>query len=143
MINQIEYQQIQKETERCIKKGWDNSRIEWRAMALKVLYRLCVNNQFITANEFGEEIMKSSIHTHDNRAIGGLIITARKLGWVKNTGQFEARLSKRFNRGGMSSVWESLLYGKRDKWVEQAEPVKVEQPALMDIPSKPQNGYGY
>lgn len=136
-LNSFELQQIKKETERCIQKGWDNARIAWREMALTTLYRLCVNNQFLTANDFGEEIMKNPLHTHDNRAIGGLIITARKLGWVRNTGQLEGRMSKRFNRGGMSSVWESLLYGKREKWVETVEPAKPEQSAMFNVPSQP------
>lgn len=119
MIDQREYAKIVKETEIAIKKGFDSTKIEWRKMALETIYRLCAENEYITANEFGEEIKANPLKTHENRAIGGVIIMARKFGWVEKTGKFKERISTSFHKGAMLAVWKSLLFGRVERQIAE------------------------
>jgi hypothetical protein len=108
-----------RDTEIAVKKGFDSTKIEWRKMALETIYRLCAENEFLTANEFGEEIKANPLKTHENRAIGGVIIMARKFGWVENTGKFKERISKSFHKGAMNAVWKSLLFGRVERQIAE------------------------
>lgn len=101
------YNQILEETQTAIKKGYDNTRVEWKRMALQTIYKLCMQKEYFTANEFTRMIKDSPIKTYDNRAIGGAIKTAQRLGWVQGTGK------KEYSRAGHLTnieIWKSLLF---------------------------------
>lgn len=122
--------QIQKETDAAIKRGWDATQIEWKRMALGVIYEFCLNKQSFTANEFTDVIKNSPIKTTDNRAIGGAIITAKKLKWLKGTGELERRISKNFNAGSYVQVWESLLFthSEKGRLLEDLSKLEIKNP---------------
>ncbi len=103
------YQQILTETNKAIKRGYDHTKVQWRKMALGVIYELCMSKETFTANDFTNLIKANPIKTHDNRSIGGIIKMAVRLKWVAGTGQ------KEFSKAGHLSnieIWKSLLYGK-------------------------------
>jgi len=101
-----EYNKILEDTQRGIKMGWDNAKVEWRRMALDIIYRLCLERKLITANDFTKIIKDSHIKTHDNRAIGGLVMAAKKFKWIKPTGKVEVSKAGHFIK---IQVWESLI----------------------------------
>lgn len=107
-MDQRLYNQINKEIDRAIKKGLDNAKVEWKRMALTVVAKFCIEKEYFNANEFTDEIKRSPIKTHDNRAIGGIIRLAMKWGWVEKTG------IKEYSKAGHLSqvqVWKSKFYG--------------------------------
>lgn len=109
MLDQKEYNKIVQETDIAVKKGWDRTKVEWRAAALEIIYKLCVQKEEFTANEFTEPIKKMLLKTHDNRAIGGLIRVAQKFNWVRKTGRDEISKAGHLLK---IQVWKSLLYRK-------------------------------
>lgn len=106
-MNQEECNEIKLETQRLIKLGWDNTRVEWKRMALNVIYDLCIKKETFTANEFTKIIKSSPIKTHDNRSIGGAIMTAKKFKWVENTGMSEKSRAAHLSP---ISIWRSLIF---------------------------------
>ena len=109
MISQNEINKIKQETDIAIKKGFDNTEIEWRKSALMVIYNLCTQESTLTANDFTEMIKEMPLKTRDNRAIGGVVRMAQKFRWITKTGESE------FSKAGhllKIQVWKSLLFGK-------------------------------
>lgn len=108
-----EYQKVVDATNEAIKRGWDNSKVEWQRMALNIIYQLCLRNSEITVNEFSKEIKENPLKTHDNRAIGGAVVLAKKFKWIEATDRVvvrETSLSKVTHRGPTVIIWKSLIY---------------------------------
>ena len=109
MIDQNEINKIRQDTDIAVKKGWDNTKIEWRKQALMVIYSLCTKEASISANDFTEIIKDLPIKTHDNRSIGGLVKMAEKFKWITKTGDVEISKAGHLSR---IQIWKSILFGK-------------------------------
>lgn len=99
-------QKIQIETDLAIKRGWDSTRSQWRTMALKILCEVCLEKREFTVNDFRNMILNSGIVTHDNRAMGGLMATAKKWGWIKSINSIPSRVGHKTP----IQVWRSCIY---------------------------------
>lgn len=102
-----QYAAIQAETDRAIQKGYDAAHAEWRAMALEYLYETCLQMPTFTVNDFRKKVRASSLQTHDNRAMGGVMVTGRRLGWMKPTGE---AIPSRVGHKVPLQIWQSLVY---------------------------------
>ena len=98
---------IRQETEAAVKRGWDASHSEWRATALAILCETCLTAREFTVDYFREKIKSSGVKTHDNRAMGGLMATARNWGWIEATGE---KIPNREWHGIGLRVWKSNIY---------------------------------
>lgn len=107
MIENENVEQIRRDTEAAIATGSDHANSAWKEAALKVLEDMLLVNEYVTANDFTKAIKGMAIKTHDNRAIAGVVMRARKMGWIEKTG--ETRSSK---AGHLSrvQVWHSKLF---------------------------------
>jgi len=94
-------------TEDAIDRGYDASSKEWREMALEVVYNTCMTNRTFTANTFRKKLKESGIETHDNRAVGGLMQTAKSRKWCKPTGN---SITSKVGHFSPLQVWESRIY---------------------------------
>lgn len=123
-MNQQE--QIEKETEAAIKRGWDASKVEWRRLSLQVLLATCLTTRKFTVDDFRKVIRESGVTTHDNRAMGGLMVTARSWGWIHATGgEIESKVGHR----SPLQVWESKIY-QEPSAREKRETIFVQQALL-------------
>ena len=98
---------IKKETEAAIIKGWDHAKTQWRVMALEVLCHFALTTRAFTVNDFRDQIKNSDIKTHDNRAMGGLMTTAKGWGWIMPTGE---SIPSRVGHKVHIQVWRSMIY---------------------------------
>lgn len=104
---QEEINQIKIETDRAIKRGLDHVHVEWRNMALKVMLKVCQKKREFTMNDVRDIVKQSHIKTHDNRAMGGIAMTALNLGWISHTGKF---IISRVGHKSILQVWKSNVY---------------------------------
>lgn len=106
-ITPEEYAVIRKETDAAIEKGLDATRAEWRAMALQELHKVCKSKATFTVNDVRDAVLASNIKTHDNRAMGGVMQMAKRLGWIAPSGQ---SIPSRVGHLVHIQIWRSLLY---------------------------------
>lgn len=99
--------QIREATDAGIKAGWDKAKVDWREIALQKLCECALTHKEFTANDFRDEIIRSGIDTHDRRAMGGLMKTARSLGWIRAAGK---ELPSLVGHGVPLQYWTSLIY---------------------------------
>ena len=66
--------------------GTANANPNWRKSALAVVKRLAKKRETLTAPEVLDVLSKSDVHTHDLRAIGGVLVEARRLGFIQSAG---------------------------------------------------------
>lgn len=105
-----EYAQIVEITRVAIEKGLDHSVIEWREQVFKILMDICFEMEKFTVNDFRERVENLSVTTQDNRAMGGIMATARSLGWIEPTG--ESIVSKVGHLSRLQ-IWRSKLFRKK------------------------------
>jgi hypothetical protein len=96
---------IEQETRDAIERGYDHAKVEWRQMALECLYEVCLTMKTFTVNDFRDKVDASPIKTHDKRAMGGVINTARRLGWIEPTGD---TIPSRVGHKTPMQIWRSL-----------------------------------
>lgn len=106
LFDSEEMNQIQAETDAGIAKGWEGAHVQWRKMALNCLLELCLTQKSFTVNDFRDSVRASQIKTHDNRAMGGVMVTAKKLGWITPTG---SSIISRVGHKSQLQVWKSNL----------------------------------
>jgi len=66
--------------------GTAHANPEWRKLALAKVKRLAKKGEPFTSADVLVQMAKSDIQTHDLRAIGGVMIEARDLGFIKSAG---------------------------------------------------------
>lgn len=91
------------ETEEAIERGFGNASDSWKESALKAIHEICINQKSFTADDVRHLVNEK---THDPRAMGGVIRTAKKNGWCKPSGFYEA---SKFTHGHIHQVWLSLV----------------------------------
>lgn len=99
--------QIEIETEAAVKAGWEHAKIEWRRMAMERLLEICLAKSTFTVNDFRDLIKNSPIQTHDNRAMGGLMATGKKMKWIRLTG---TEIPSIVGHRVPIQIWQSLIY---------------------------------
>lgn len=102
-----ELQEIQEITDEAIDTSFEHSNRSWREMALECVKTVCLSKEFFTMNDVRKLVNLSDLKTHDNRAMGGIIKTARKLNWIEPTGQ---EIVSRVGHKSPLQVWKSTLY---------------------------------
>jgi len=106
------YDQIKAETNAAIRKGLDRANISWRELALNLVLKAALTRHEFTTNDFHHDLDKSINKTHDNRALGGVMKTAQRLGWIEPTGKF-ANSDYKQHHLSLKNVWRSKIYGQK------------------------------
>ncbi len=109
-MESFEYQQIRREIDLGVKKGWDAAQAEWKEAALQVLVNVAVENRIFSANLLTQKIKALPEKTKDNRAIAGVIAAGRRLGWIEPTGMTELSKAGHFSH---VQIWRSKIFGKQ------------------------------
>lgn len=138
-----ELTKIRSETDAAIKRGFDAAQAEWRIMALECLYDTCLKHETFTVNDFRNRVLKSNLHTHDNRAMGGVMMTGKSLGWIVRTGE---SIPSRVGHFVHIQIWKSKIFERRLKQVEIVDqtqspqnPVQQEE-IIARFPSRTRQG---
>jgi len=103
----VDHKKMQEVTEDGIKRSFENAHEEWRAMALHHLHQLCISKETFTVNDLRDIVRSSPLKTHDNRAMGGVIVTGKKNGWLAPTGE---SIPSVIGHKVHIQIWKSLIY---------------------------------
>lgn len=76
-------------TQEAIDRVEMNANEEWKATALAIVRNLARRVPQFTSDSVWHELDKSDIKTHENRALGAVIIKAIKLGYIEPTGAYQ------------------------------------------------------
>lgn len=107
MITKEEQKQMQFLTDKGIKTSFDNAHEEWRSMALGCVRDVCLKHKTFTVNDVRALVKLSTLKTHDNRAMGGVMKTAQKMRWLEPTGE---SIPSVVGHKVHIQVWKSLLF---------------------------------
>jgi hypothetical protein len=99
--------EISKATDEAIEQGLKNSDITWRRLAMERLYQICKIHQTFTMNDVRPYLKMLPVKTHDNRAVGGIVKTALKVGWLERTDQ---SIQSKVGHKSPLQVWKSMIY---------------------------------
>lgn len=99
-----------------IEQGYMNAKAQWKATALEIVRRTAEHFAMFTVNDFRDELKKTGVKTHDNRAIAGIMRTAQAREWIKPSGE---TIRSRVGHGGPLIIWQSLIC-KRNQPVQVA-----------------------
>jgi len=99
--------QMNDATESAITSGYNNSSDAWRLNALQCIKDTCKKLKEFTMNDVRDKIHSTGFFTHDNRAVGGVVKTAEKNGWIKKTGK---SIPSVVGHKTHIQIWSSLLY---------------------------------
>lgn len=100
-------EKIKAEVEAAVARGWDAADSEWRKMALLILCATALGTREFSVNDFRERLKAQPEKTHDNRAVGGLMKTAERWGWIENTGlTFPSKVGHKTPL----TVWRSKIF---------------------------------
>lgn len=80
---------------------------EWKDAALWAVYETAAAKVTFTADDVWERI-PLHLHTHDNRALGPVMVRAAKNGWIEATDRVQ-RTSRASNHARPLAVWRSNL----------------------------------
>lgn len=91
-------------TKKSIKQGLSNANNAWKSEATKKLHDTCSQKPEFTMNDVRDRVQSK---THDNRAWGGIIKEAQKLGWIEPTGR---EIKSIVGHKTPLQIWKSNLY---------------------------------
>jgi hypothetical protein len=103
--------EIQKITNQAIDEGYVGANLAWKEMAHNCLKRICLARETFTMNDLRDLVRQSPIKTHDNRAMGGVMKWARKMGMVEATG---ATIVSKVGHKSPLQVWRSNIYKPKE-----------------------------
>lgn len=107
-------QKMNEATERGIQEGLDHAHEQWKRMAIGVLYEVAQTRETFTVNDVRAIVKLSTLRTHDNRAMGGVMQHGKKEKWIEPTGQsIPSVVGHRVH----IQVWRSNIYQHRGESV--------------------------
>lgn len=106
-ISQEDRVRMNEATARAVEQGYDNAHDAWRAMALECVQQICLTKETFTVNDVRDLVKLSDLKTHDNRAMGGVMVTAKGRGWLLPTGQ---SIPSVVGHKTHIQVWKSLIF---------------------------------
>lgn len=89
-----------------IDRSFTHANERYRDEGLKLIEEVCLQRLMFTVDDFRDELLERGVTTHDNRAMGGLIRTAVKRGWLERTGM---TIRSRVGHGGPLQIWKSTI----------------------------------
>lgn len=90
-------------TSEAIAQSEANADGQWMDKAIGCVRRLAKERMYITANDVLDMMEKEDESTHSLRAVGPVMLAAKKLGIIKNTGQKSTSVN---THGTPITLWE-------------------------------------
>lgn len=108
-IKKVDKEEMHAVTEKAVDQSYQNADSQWREMALQCVKVVCEKHDTFTMNEVRALVQMSPLKTHDNRAMGGVMKTARARGWFAPTGE---SIPSVVGHKVHIQIWKSLIHKK-------------------------------
>ncbi len=92
-----------------IKAAKEHANPKWVEAALKAVKKIAKKKETLTTTDVLNELDKLEVKTHSLKAIGPVMIEAKRLGWIESDGF--VRMSRGRTRG-ITVVWRSKIHTK-------------------------------
>ena len=96
-----------------IKQVQDNADRKWQDTALAAVHQCAFGKESFIVDEVWEYMYDlhgaEQAHTRDNRAMGSIIVEAKKYGWITATNEYRPSARTK-SHGNPRRVWKSLIY---------------------------------
>ena len=89
----------------------ENAYQKWKAEALKTIRRVALEMDFFTVDRVQELMQLTKLDTHDNRAMGPMMLEARRRGWIESTRQ-TVQSTQKHCHANPRTLWRSKLNGQ-------------------------------
>lgn len=129
-------EEMNTQTEDAIERAYKHAPDEWRKYALQCVEAVAKRNEEFTVNEVRSLIKAGIYKTHDNRALGGVMKTAQRLGIIEPTGN---TIPSVVGHRTPIQIWRSRIFNKTGNYVPESI-VVTEKPVVT---SKPKYEYQY
>ena len=96
--------------EAAIAQALRHAREEWREKAMGAIEMCALRYASFTTDQVELMLGYQTCKTHDTRALGGLMQTARRRGWIDPTDRVEASAMSR-NHRRPKRIWRSTIRG--------------------------------
>jgi len=84
---------------------------EWKAAAIEALHRVALKRYDFTAADVYAELADSGgPETHDNRALGPIMLAGARKGWITRTDFLRVDEIRRWCHNQTNRVWESQIH---------------------------------
>lgn len=104
------HQEIAQATQEAVDRGYTNAEDAWRDYALACVMEVAQSKEEFTSDDVRTLVRHSPFTTHDNRAMGGVMMTAvKKYGWMEKTGRSIPSL---VGHKSPLQIWKSNIYKK-------------------------------
>ena len=105
---------------------------EWKRFMLQAIKEICLRKPFMFTDDLELlRVKRDGPTTHENRAIGPLMISAQKLGYCVPTDHWVPS-SQKVNHRRHMRVWFSLIY-HGNRGVKRPRRLKVIDPRQFDL----------
>ena len=106
-IRKVDKVEMHAVTEKAVEQSYAHANDAWRDMALECVKVICEKHKTFTVNQVRDLVKMSHLKTHDNRAMGGVMATAKKLKWLAPTGE---SIPSVVGHKVHIQIWKSLIY---------------------------------
>lgn len=93
-------------TQKGVSQSLKNAEQKWVLMALEIVRRACKKFKTFSVDDVRAKVRASKLKTHDNRAMGGVMLIAKSKGWITGTGRSIPSIVGHRTR---IQIWKSLI----------------------------------
>lgn len=86
----------------------ENADDRWKRVALETVRQVAQEKDFFVSDDIQKKLKLLPVATHENRALGAVMMKARKLGWIESTGRYVQSAQKQCHANTVT-LWRSLL----------------------------------
>lgn len=95
-----------------IKRSYENADLDWKDAAEKRVFWLVKHKRFFTSDDVITHLDAKGIKTHNNSALGGVMLKYKNQGFIKPIGYQPATRKSRHN--APLRIWESQIFNKEE-----------------------------
>lgn len=92
-----------------IQQVGENAEETWRRVALEMIKEVAMEREFFVSDDVQKKLRLRPVATHENRAMGAVMMKARRLHWIESTGRYVQSSQKQCHANTVT-LWKSLLY---------------------------------
>ncbi len=89
----------------------ENAYERWKRVALETIRQVALQKDFFTVDEVQELLQTRNVETHEGRAMGPMMLNARRLGWIETTHK-TVQTTQKHCHASPTTLWRSRLNGK-------------------------------
>lgn len=86
---------------------------DWKSYALKTVKQVAERFAEFSTDKVLEAMQDAPVFTHELRALGPVMLSAQRAGYIESTSRFENSASVSRHKAP-KRIWQSMIYGKRN-----------------------------